>query len=173
MTPRAKLSLILSSVVLVALAACGLALAQALRTSPVVDRPASTSTSSRFTAVDIFLDPKGSPLAAYQLEFMADPARVKLVGVEGGENAAFRQPPYYDPAALSHSRIILAALNPAAADHLPGGRSRIARLHLEITGGASAPRPEFAAKLIVAASPDEKPIPSAAVSVAESEGVDR
>jgi hypothetical protein len=168
-----RVTLILTGAVLLAFAACGLAVAQSLSTSPAPDRVAPATTSSHFTAVDIFLDPKGAPLAAYQLEFAADPSRVKLVGVEGGENTAFKQPPYYDPAALTHSRIILAALNPAGADHLPAGRSRVARLHLEITGGASAPRPEFSAKLIVAASPDEKPIPSAAVSVAESEGVDR
>jgi hypothetical protein len=173
MNARAKFSLIFTSVLLLALAACDLAAGQAFTTSPAPEHPAPDATSSHFTAVDIFLDPKGSRLAAYQLEFLADPARVKLVGVEGGENAAFKEPPYYDPAALSHSRIILAALNPAAAGHLPAGRSRVARLHLEITGNASAPRPEFSAKLIVAASPDEKPIPSAAVSVAESEGVDR
>jgi len=87
---------------------------------------------------------------------------VKLVGIEGGEHAAFRDPPYYDPKAMMHERVILAALN--AGDDLPKSRTRVARLHLEI----DADHPDFATHLIVAAAPDGSHI-AAEVSVSEGE----
>jgi hypothetical protein len=110
----------------------------------------------RFTNVDVMVDPRGAALAAYQLEFVADPARVTLVGIEGGQHIAFKQPPYYDPKALKEgNRVILAALN--AGDDLPKDKTRVARLHLRITGDS---RPEMSARLIVAASSNEKTIPA-------------
>lgn len=115
----------------------------------------------RFTNVDLVVDPHGNPLAAYQLEFTADPSRVTLVGIEGGQHAAFNQPPYYDPKALSGSRVILAALN--TGTDLPKDKTRVARLHLRVTG---AGQPVFSAKMIVAASSNDKTIP-ADVSVTE------
>ncbi len=120
-----------------------------------------SSTDVRFQTVDVTLDPKGRPLAAYQLEFVADVNRVKLVGVEGGEHAAFREPPYYDPAALSNHRVILAAFSTNA--DLPNDATRIARLHLQVTGDAP---PQWSAKLIVASSAASDSIP-ADVSVSE------
>ena len=36
----------------------------------------------RFLSVDVFIDAKDAPLAAYQLEFTASPG-VKIVGIEG------------------------------------------------------------------------------------------
>ncbi len=127
--------------------------------------PAATtndsSTDVRFQSVDVTLDPKGQPLAAYQLEFIADVNRVKLVGVEGGDHAAFSEPPYYDPAALSNHRVILAAFSTSA--DLPNDATRIARLHLQVTGDAP---PQWSAKLIVASSAASDSIP-ADVSVSE------
>ena len=125
--------------------------------------PASTSTASttpvasdvHFQSVDVTLDPKGQPLAAYQIEFVADAARVKLVGVEGGDHAAFREPPYYDPAALSQHRVILAAFSTSA--DLPKRVIRVARLHVQMTGDG---QPEWSAKLIVASSDKADSIPA-------------
>ena len=117
--------------------------------------------SIRFTNVDVLLDPHGSDLAAYQLELLADPARVKLVGIEGGAHPAFKEPPYYDPKALAGNRVILAALN--AGTDLPKSKTRVARLHLQITGDA---KPALSAKLVVAAGSNEKTI-DAEVSVQE------
>src|SRR5688500_19123649 len=102
--------------------------------------PASTSTASttpvasdvHFQSVDVTLDPKGQPLAAYQIEFVADAARVKLVGVEGGDNAAFREPPYYDPAALSQHRVLLDAFSTSA--ELPKRVIRDARIKVQLKG---------------------------------------
>jgi hypothetical protein len=83
-----------------------------------------------------------------------DAPDVKIVGVEGGDHTAFREPPYYDPAALSHNRIIIAAFN--TGRDLPKGKTRVARLHLQISG----PEPQFKTKLDVAASAEGKDIPA-------------
>ena len=112
-----------------------------------------TQPAARFTTVDLFLDPQGQPVAAYQVEFVADPARVTLVGVEGGEHPAFRQPPYYDPAALSGNRVILAALN--TGTDLPAARTRVATLHLRVEGEGE---PTYEAKLEVAGNREGKPV---------------
>ena len=56
--------------------------------------------SSPFTYVDVFIDPHGRALGAYQFELRATAGDVALVGIEGGEHAAFSHPPYYDPKAL-------------------------------------------------------------------------
>ena len=123
---------------------------------------ASTTQPIRFAFVDVTLDPHGAPLAAYQVEIIADPRRAKLAGVEGGDHAAFKTPPYYDPAALNGHRIILAAFNTAA--ELPKAPFRAARLHVQITG----PDPvKFDARLIIASTADGKAIPAARVSVSE------
>jgi hypothetical protein len=84
---------------------------------------------------------------------------VKLAGVEGGEHAAFRDPPYYDPAALSRNRIILAAFN--TGSDLPTTSFRAARLHVQIAGDADA---DFEVKLTVAFAADGSAVPAASAS---------
>jgi hypothetical protein len=152
--------------VLVALSlACFAAAPQPPDDLPPVATP-STTQPVRFAFVDVTIDPKGTPLAAYQVEIVArDAARVKLAGVEGGDHAAFKTPPYYDPAALNGNRIILAAFNTAA--DLPRTPFRAARLHVQITGSDAA---QFDAKLIVASAADGTAIPAARVSVSEGAG---
>lgn len=100
--------------------------------------------SVRFTYVDLYLDSGAADVAAWQLEFAAETGTVVLVGVEGGEHPAFAKPPVYDPKALAADgggRIIIA--NYSLDDVLPAGRTRVARLHLQVTG----PSPEFVTKL--------------------------
>ena len=121
------------------------------------------SGTSRFTAVDVFIDPKGQPLAAYQLEFAAETGRISLVGVESGESGPYaKRPPYYDPAALAGHRIILGdyTLDPAA----PKTKTRVARLMLELRGDAP---PQYVTKLMTAANPDGQPI-AAEISVTDT-----
>jgi hypothetical protein len=125
----------------------------------------STDEAVRFTTVDVRIDPSGKALATYQVEFVADASRVKLVGIEGGDAAAFAQPPYYDPAALSQNRVIVAAFN--TGKDLPHASFRAARLHVQITGKES---PKWEAKLIVAADADGQKIPAATASLSSSEG---
>jgi hypothetical protein len=117
----------------------------------------STQPAVRFEAVDVFVDPQGQPLGAYQIEFKATTGDVKLVGVEGGASEAYRKAPYYDPKALQQSRIILAAFSTDSS--LPIVRTRVARLHLQVTGDA---KPEYELKLMVAGDKDAKPIDAVA-----------
>ena len=106
---------------------------------------------SRFSAVDIYVDSKSAPLAAYQIEFSATNGIAKIVGIEGGDSPAFHEPPFYDAKAIQHERVIIAAFNTAAADKLPSGKTRIATIHLQLIGDAA---PQFQLKLQVAANPD-------------------
>ena len=121
----------------------------------------------RFGYVDIFVDSAGQPLAAYQCEITATAGDVTLVGIEGGEHAAFKEPPYYDPKALGQKRIILGAFDTGV--DLPRGRTRVARLMVRIAGPV---RPAYDAKVHVAGLPDGKPAP-ATISVSDSEGAER
>jgi hypothetical protein len=90
--------------------------------------------SIRFRAVDVFVDSKDKPLAAYQLEFTATGGGAKIVGIEGGEHIAFKEAPFYDPRAMQHERVIIAAFSTATADKLPTGKTRVATIHLQTTG---------------------------------------
>jgi len=102
------------------------------------------------------VDSAGTPLAAYQLEFVATNGTAKIVGIEGGTHPAFRNPPYYDPKAIQHERVILAAFNTAAPDQLPTGKTRVATIHLQTIEGAP---PAFELKLRTAADSKGNKIP--------------
>lgn len=88
----------------------------------------------RFRAVDVFVDSKDKPLAAYQLEFTATGGDAKIVGIEGGDHVAFKPAPFYDPKAMQHERVIVGAFSTAVADKLPTGKTRVATIHLQTTG---------------------------------------
>jgi hypothetical protein len=118
--------------------------------------------SPRFMPVDIYVDSGQAQLGAWQLEFTGG-NDVQLVGVEGGEHAAYSQPPHYDAAALMRNRVILAALN--TTDALPTGKTRVARLHLRVSG-----QPTFETTLIAAGDADGERIdatPTASPGVAK------
>lgn len=93
----------------------------------------ASAEQTRFIAIDVYIDPKGVPLAAYQLEIVA-PAGVKFVGVEGGMHREFRKAPYYDPKAMQSERLIVAAFSAAGAPVLPSEQTRVLTLHLECVG---------------------------------------
>lgn len=132
-----------------------LALVALGQTPPAARTPAPAATAPRFEAVDIYIDSGDKPLAAYQIELKADAVDVKAVGIEGGEAPAFRQPPYYDPAALHenqlHERIVLAAFS--TDRDLPAGRTRIARVHVQ-TSGAGNQQTHYSIKLETAGTSD-------------------
>ena len=88
---------------------------------------------TRFCAVDIFIDSGSTPLAAYQVRFAATNGTAKIVGIEGGEHPAFRQPPFYDPKAIQNGVAIVAAFSTAPSAELPTGKTRVATIHLRIT----------------------------------------
>jgi hypothetical protein len=153
-----------------------LACATILLTMPQVGQASRPErTNVRFAPVHVYLDPGGKPLAAYQFELVCSvPVRaysstdeednasrrhyepqIKIVGVEGGEHPAFKEAPYYDPAALMNDRIIIAAFN--TGSDLPTTRTRIATIHLQITGDAE---PKYELKLITAADSSAEEIPA-------------
>ena len=112
-------------------------------------QPAATKETIRFQAVDIFIDSKDTPLAAYQLEFLVKTGDAKVVGVEGGEHPAFEDAPFFDPKAIQHERVIIAAFNTTSADKLPKGKTRVATIHLQITKERN---PEYTVNLEIAAT---------------------
>jgi hypothetical protein len=112
-----------------------------------------------FGYIDLHIDPHGKPLAAWQVEFTAKDNSATLVGIEGGDTGAYKDPPHYDPAALANSRVILAAYS--TADDLPTSKTRVARLHLQFTKRNAA----YDVKLITAATPDGAKLETADASV--------
>jgi len=98
-----------------------------LRRCTAVKSPRKLDTiGNRFVAVDVYVEAGDRKLAAWQVEIGTDD-RAAIVGVEGGEPAAYREPPTYDAKALQGGKIVLAAFTTGDA---PTGRVRVARLHL-------------------------------------------
>lgn len=108
-------------------------LAIALATISAGAREAAVESGDvRFASVDLLIDSGAEPLAAWQLEWSDPSGRASLVGIEGGEHPAYVEPARYDPRALAGGRVVLAAFS--LSHELPSGRTRVARLHLEIRG---------------------------------------
>jgi hypothetical protein len=99
---------------------------------------------NRFVAVDVYVEAGDRKLAAWQVE-VATGDRATIVGVEGGEPAAYREPATYDPEALRGGNIVLAAFTTGDA---PSGRVRVARLHL-----MESERAALEGKMVAAAAP--------------------
>src|SRR5262245_32375193 len=97
---------------LILLLAVGLMLVRLVAQQPTPVPPRDNA--PHFVVVDVTLDSGTTPLAAYQLEIVSTNKAVKIVGIEGGDSAAFRQPPYYDPAAMQGGRVVLGAFSLAA-----------------------------------------------------------
>lgn len=115
----------------------------------------SAQPSVYFAPLHIYVDSGNQSLAAFQFELKAVTGQIKIVGVEGGEHAAFKQPPYYDPAALANDRIIIAAFS--TSNDLPTDRSRVATVHLQIIGDI---QPKYKLSLMVAVNADGEKIPA-------------
>jgi len=109
----------------------------------------------RFEAIDVFVDSGNQPLAAYQIELASKTPGVEIVGIEGGEPAAFAEPPYYDSRAMSNNRVIIAAFT--TGKNLPAGRCRVARIHVQLQGPGVT---EYETKLSVSATTDGKRVPA-------------
>jgi hypothetical protein len=126
--------------------------ASAATTRPAPTTAPATRPTSRFAWLGVYVDSGRSPLAAYQLEVTSGEGAMNVVGIEGGEHRAYRSPPFHDRIEIIRNRVVLAAYSTSA--DLPVGATRVARIHVEI-GDA---RPRFGAKIVVAGSPDAKPI---------------
>ena len=108
--------------------------------------------TARFVPLHVYLDSGDAPLAAYQLDLAADPeSGVAIVGIEGGDHAAYHEPPYYDPAAMRQERVIIADFSTLPNEQLPTGRTRIATIHLMTTGDDD---PAFETHLVASATTD-------------------
>jgi hypothetical protein len=112
--------------------------------------------------VDVFIVSGPAALAAFLFELKVTAGDVTLVGVEGGDHRAYRQPPYYDPAALARRRIVIAAFD--LGSDLPSGKTRVARLMVRVRGDVA---PAYEATLAVAAAQDGKPL-DATISVSDT-----
>jgi hypothetical protein len=124
---------------------------------------AQSTNTIRFQPVEIFADAHTNTLAAYQLEFTVTSGTAKIVGIEGGEHPAFAEAPFYDPKAIQQERVILAAFSTLPADKLPTGKTRVATIHLQISGTDEL---KFETKLTTAANSQGKKI-AATISATE------
>lgn len=124
---------------------------------PAGGNEAADAPAGRFEAIDIYLDAGETPVAAYQLAIRDPASRIAIVGIEGGEHAAFAQPPYYDPKAMQQDHVILAAYSLAAPADLPSGKTRVATLHVHVSGDQPV---QYQATLTTAAAADGTPIPA-------------
>ena len=115
--------------------------------------PPASQSSAHFEALQIFIDPHGHALAAYQFEVVAGEAEVQLVGIEGGEHPAFSEAPYYDPKALISNRVVVASFS--TASNLPNDRTRVATLMVRVLGPKA---PTYTVRLQAAASSDARPL---------------
>ena len=121
----------------------------------LTDDYSTAQSGVRFAPLHIYIDSGNKSLAAYQFELKVAAGQIKIVGVEGGQHAAFKEAPYYDPAALANNRIIIAAFS--TGGDLPKGRTRIATIHLQIAGDAE---PQYDLKLTIAGDAEGKEIPA-------------
>lgn len=114
------------------------------------------STPVRFVTADVIVQ-SPRPLAAWRVELNSARGNAQIVGVEGGaQKQAYRDPPYYDPAALANSRIILGSFS--TEKEPPQGEVHVARVHLRLTGDG-----DISAIAIEAVGTDLKPIAATAV----------
>ena len=101
-----------------------------------------------FKTVELTIDTKGQPLAAWQLEVKYSKGRTEITGIEGGDLPS-KTPPAYDARGLSEGRLILAQFT-TAKEKLPGGKIKLARLHL----ATREDTPDLELRLMAAATPD-------------------
>lgn len=98
----------------------------------------SEGQSVTFAAFDVFIEPRGEALAAYQVEVRAEvgaaAGSIKIVGIEGGEGAAFADAPYYDVRAMQSERAIIGALARDLGAGATKVRTRVARIHVMAEG---------------------------------------
>jgi hypothetical protein len=104
-----------------------------------------------FGWIEVWIDSGADALAAWQVDVRITSPDARIAGIEGGDPAAFREPPTYDPRALRGERAVLAAFSTAPAEGLPRGRVRLATIHVELPAGAT---PQATITLEAAADPE-------------------
>ncbi len=112
---------------------------------------ANGASGKRFMPLEVYLDSPAA-VAAWQFELMDRNGAMKVVGVENGGHPAFPRAPYYDREAVARGgaeRIVVADYSLEEESRLPGGRVRLATLHLMLDG-----EPDFELRLIAATTPE-------------------
>ncbi|HEX5786647.1 MAG TPA: hypothetical protein VFY03_00595 [Woeseiaceae bacterium] len=122
--------------------------------------PAQAAEPVRFAALDIWLEAP-APVAAWQFELRDGSAAMQVVGVEGGDSAAYPDAPYYDRDAVAAGvadRIVVADYSLEPASRLPRGRTRVATVHVMLPAAAE---PDFQLILVTATTHDGRPLDAA------------
>ena len=122
----------------------------------------------RFGTVDVYVD-TSAPLAAWQFELTEANGLMTVVGVENGQSNAFGDTPYYDLEAVGRGgadRIVVADFSLADVSALPRGTTRIATVHVQLTGSAE---PDYRVRLIAAGDAAGRAI-EAAISLNSENG---
>jgi len=125
--------------------------------------PKTPQGTAHLALLDVFVDSGAQRLAAYQFELATEKGDVKILRIEGGEHPAFREPPYYDPAAIKTNRVAVAAFS--TSKDLPKGKTRVARIRVQVAGSIE---PEYVIRLEAAGTSDGHRI-KASVSLAKGE----
>ncbi len=120
---------------------------------------------SSFATLIITLDPLGKPLGAYQFELTSAESPFKVLGVEGGDHAAYHhdRPPYFDPVVQEQGsdRLILAeyALPKLTAEALPTTPVVVAKVSVMFDRAVDANElPAITLRLITAGDADGQKI---------------
>jgi len=153
---------IATAVIATGLLAAGLVLIGLVAAAP------AAAQQVRFATVDVYLD-TNAPLAAWQFELTEANGLMTVVGVENGQSQAFGDAPYYDLEAVSRGgadRIVVADFSLAGESSLPRGTTRIATVHVELTGSAE---PDYRVRLIAAGDAAGRAI-EAAISLQAQNG---
>jgi hypothetical protein len=135
----------------------GVAAALALLAGGALVAQQNEQPPGRFETVDVFVD-SAEPLAAWQFELSERRGSMQVVGIEGGENASFGDPPYYDRATVERAaadRIIVADFSLSPPAGLPVGRTRVATVHVRLAGSGA---PDYDVRLVAAGAADGRPI---------------
>lgn len=114
---------------------------------------ANAADQIRFASVGVYLD-STDPVAAWQFELSENSGSMQVVGVEGGDSAVYQRAPYYDREAVqlgTADRITVADYSVADASELPSGRTRIATVHVMLSGPDD---PNFVITLVTAVQTD-------------------
>lgn len=137
-----------------------LALFAARGQEPAAAQTGDAAGAVRFTTLDVYVA-SSEPLAAWQFELAERGGRMTVVGIENGESAAFGDAPYYDLETIQRGaadRVVVADFSLSDAASLPVGRTRVATVHVRLTGTAA---PDYELRLIAAGNSAGEPIDAA------------
>lgn len=146
---RRRLGLAATCAVIVAAFGLGLRFADA--------QPARFTAPVRFATLAVYVQ-SAEPLAAWQFELTEASGAMTVVGIENGDSDAYAGTPHYDLEAVQQDRadrIVVADFSLADRADLPAGRTRVATVHVRLTGPQT---PEFNLELITAGNAEGQAI---------------